>query len=165
MPNDWSNRRNYSNDAHDPGGATMCGIIQREYDVYRKSHGLPVRPVIQLTQAEGDEIYETSYWEPDCSKLPAGLDLCLFDESVNAGPHEGIKILQAALGIPADGSWGPQTDMAVKGIFNVAVVIKAFTARREAYYRALSGFKYFGTDWIRRSEEVGAAALKMVVAS
>ena len=27
----------YSNDAHDPGGKTMEGIIQREYDRYRSS--------------------------------------------------------------------------------------------------------------------------------
>jgi lysozyme family protein len=162
LPNDWSNRRNFSNDAHDPGGATMCGIIQREYDIFRKSKGLPTRAVIQLEQAEGYEIYQTSYWLPDCPKLPAGLDLCLFDESVNAGPHEATKILQVALGIPADGSWGPQTDAAITGITDVAAVINAYTARREAFYRSLRGFQYFGADWIRRSAEIGAQAIKMV---
>jgi lysozyme family protein len=161
FPNNWSSSRNFSNDAHDPGGATMCGIIQREYDVYRRSKGLPTRAVRLISKDEGQEIYENSYWLPDCPKLPAGIDLCVFDESVNAGPHEAIKLLQAALGTPADGAWGPQTDAAVKGIANVAGTIGNYTARREAFYRSLSGFRYFGGDWIRRSREIGAEALKM----
>jgi lysozyme family protein len=161
FPNNWSSPRNFSNDAHDPGGATMCGIIQREYDVYRRGKGLRTQAVRLISKDEGQEIYENSYWLPDCPKLPAGLDLCVFDESVNAGPHEAIKLLQAALGIPADGAWGPQTDAAVTAIANVAGAIGNYTARREAFYRGLSGFRYFGTDWIRRSQEIGAEALKM----
>ena len=85
-----------------------------------------------------------------------------FDEAVNAGPGAATLILQRALGITADRAWGPQTDAAVKAITNPVAVIKAFTAQREAYYRELSGFKYFGADWIRRSVEVGADSLKMV---
>jgi lysozyme family protein len=50
----------------------------------------------------------------------------------------------------------------VAAIANPAAIVNAFTAEREAYYRSLSTFKYFGTDWIRRSQEIGAAALKMV---
>ena len=162
-PGDWSNPRNFSNDAHDPGGETMCGIIQREYDSYRKDKGLPTQDVRLLTKAEGEEIYDVSYWLPDCPKLPAGLDLVYFDESVNAGPHTATKILQAALDIPVDGAWGPQTDLAVRGAAsNAAATINAFTARREAYYRALRGFQYFGTGWINRSRAINAAALKMV---
>ena len=160
-PENWSNPHNFSNDRHDPGGATMCGIIQREYDIYRKHHNLPVRSVRLITREEGEEIYETSYWLPDCPNLPPGLDLCFFDESVNAGPHTAIKILQLALGLIADGEWGAQTSSAVRSISNVHAVINAFTGRRETYYRSLATFRYFGTDWIRRSQEIGAAALKM----
>src|SRR5690348_13170891 len=110
-PNDWSNPRNFSNDAHDPGGETMCGIIQREYTAYRKSKGLPSRDVRQLTREEGEEIYESSYWLPGCPKLP-GLDLCYFDEAVNAGPHTATVLLQRTLGVGDDGLWGPLTDLA-----------------------------------------------------
>ena len=161
FPNDWSNERNFSNEAHDPGGATMCGIIQREYDVYRKSNGLPTRAVELISLTEGESIYRSSYWLPDSPKLQPGLDLCFFDESVNAGPHEATKLLQATLDIPADGAWGPQTDAAVGGRFSVSAAVKNFTARREAYYRALAGFKYFGTGWINRAQAIRAAALKM----
>ena len=160
-PGDWSNLRNFSDDAHDPGGKTMCGITQREYDHYRKTHGLPVRDVRRLTQQEGVDIYDSVYWLPDCPMLPAGLDLCFFDSAVNQGTHEAIRILQVALGVANDGVWGPQTDAAVKSITNVAAVINAFTQRREAVYRGSRGFAYFGTGWLRRAKEIRAAALKM----
>lgn len=160
-PQDWSNRHNFSNDAHDPGSATMCGITQREYDVYRKSRGLPTRAVALISLAEGTDIYRSSYWLPDSPKLPAGLDLCFFDESVNAGPYEATKILQATLSIATDGVWGPQTDLAAGGVVNASGAVADFTARREAYYRALPGFKYFGRGWMGRSEAIAAAALKM----
>jgi len=161
-PEDWNNPRNFSNDAHDPGGKTMCGIIQREYDIYRKHKGLPARDVRQLTRDEGEEIYDNSYWLPECPKLPPGLDLQFFDEAVNAGPHAATKILQQALEIEADGTWGPSTSLAVRGIFNPTRVVNLYTVKREAYYRSLSGYRYFGKDWIRRAQEIGAEALKMV---
>ena len=163
-PERWSDHRNFSHDAHDRGGATMCGITQREYDVWRKSHALPVQDVRLMKEDEGTEIYQRSYWFPECPRLPAGLDLCVFDEAVSAGPHAAIKLLQASLGITSDGMWGPQTDTAVRAITHPAAVIGAFTAHREAYYRRLSTFRYFGRDWIRRSREIMAAALKMAPA-
>ena len=164
-PADWSNPKNFSDDPHDPGGKTMCGITQREYDHYRKSRGLPVQDVRKIGAAEGEDIYDKSYWLPDCPLLPAGLDLCLFDAAVNEGPLQAIKILQAALGIAADGEWGPRTDAAVKTIGDVAGVIKAFTARRSAVYRETRGFQYFGTDWLRRAQEIGGESLKMAAAA
>jgi lysozyme family protein len=164
LPNDWSNARNFSNDAHDPGGATMCGIIQREYDHYRKSKGLPVRSVRQLAREEGTEIYTNNYWLPYCPMLRPGMDLEFFDTSVNEGTHEAIKILQVAIGVSNDGIWGPHTDAAVKAITDLPRVIKAFTERRITVYRQMSGFVYFGRDWVRRATEIGATALKMATA-
>ena len=164
FPNDWSNPKNFSNDAHDPGGATMCGIIQREYDVWRKGHGQPTQPVINLAQAEGYAIYQTLYWQPHCQFLAPGLDLQFFDESVNSGTTEATKVLQVALRLTNDGIWGPQTQAAATlTVQDTVAKIEAFTARRETVYREMSGFQYFGTDWIRRSQEIGEAALKMAV--
>lgn len=164
LPDNWSNPRNFSNEAHDPGGATMCGIIQREYDAYRKRKGLNVQSVRLLTQPEGEEIYDTCYWLPYCPQMPAGLDLSFFDASVNEGTHEAVKILQVALGIHSDGTWGPLTTAAVGAIDDVPATVRAFTDRREAVYREMRGFVYFGRDWERRAAEIGAAALKMAAA-
>lgn len=165
FPNDWSNRKNFSNDAHDPGGETMCGIIQREYDIYRKSKGLATQDVSKISQTEGQDIYLNSYWLPKCPQLVPGLDLQYFDSCVNEGNTEATKILQSVLNIPSDGDWGSLTDTAVSIIKNPTAIIQAFTVRREVVYREMKGFQYFGKDWISRSQEIGAEALKMVAVS
>jgi lysozyme family protein len=164
LPSDWSNPKNFSNDAHDPGGATMCGITQSEYWVWLKQQGLPLVPVQKLTQSQGYAIYYNNYWLPYCPELAAGMDQNFFDTRVNEG-SESIKILQFVLGIEVDGQWGPQTDAAVKAMdaspIKVIQDIKAFTARREAVYREFADYQYFGEDWERRSAEVGAESVAM----
>lgn len=159
-PEDWSNARNYSNDAHDPGGETMCGITQREYSAWRLRHALPSQHVRLLSREEGIAIYR-GYWLPYCPMLPRGLDLQLFDESVNAGLHAAIEILQDALGIASDGVWGPQTAKAV-AITNVEQLVQRYTICRHARYRRTRGYEYFHVDWDRRCNEIGAAALVMM---
>lgn len=162
-PNDWSNPANFSNDKHDPGGKTMCGIIQREYDIYRKHKGLPTQDVRKMTKEEGYEIYQQGYWLPHCQGLAPGLDLSFFDTAVNMGTTEAVKILQAALNVPHDGDWGPVTQKAVEGAnANPHAAIEAFTARRHAVYRMMSGFQFFGKDWTRRTDEIADHSLQMV---
>jgi lysozyme family protein len=163
-PEDWSNPRNFSNDAHDPGGETMCGIIQREFSSWCKAQGKAIRDVRTLTKDEGYAIYFANYWRPHCDVLPSGLDLAFFDVAVNEGAIEAVRILQHALGVSVDGGWGAQTSGAVAGISDHAAAIRAFTVRREAVYRTFKGFQYFGADWERRSAQIGAQALKMAVA-
>jgi lysozyme family protein len=160
LPNDWSNPANFSDDPHDPGGATMCGIIQTEYDTYRQSLNEPTQSVKLITQAEGYSIYQSKYWQPYCPLLPVGLDLSFFDTSVNMG-NESIKILQFVLGIGVDGDWGPQTAGAVAAITNVVDVINAYTARRLAVYQSFSTFQYFGPDWTRRTNQIGSQSVAM----
>jgi lysozyme family protein len=165
-PSNWSDPRNFSNDLHDPGGATMCGITQAEYDIYRKAHDLGVQPVQSISQTEGDAIYQASYWQPISPLLPVGLDLSFFDSSVNMGGAEAVRILQTILGgLTVDGVWGPQTAAAVGRITTVVGVIKAFTARRQAVYESFSTFQYFGTDWTRRTSEIGAESVTMASAA
>jgi lysozyme family protein len=161
-PGDWSDPANFSDDPHDPGGATMCGIIQVEYDVYRRSLGEPIQSVRLITRAEGQAIYQTSYWQPHCQQLPLGLDLSFFDTAVNMGSKEARRILQFSLNVPVDGIWGPETAGAVAAIADITVVINAFTAQRKAVYESFSTFRYFGTDWIRRATEIGNESNQMV---
>jgi lysozyme family protein len=160
-PNDWSNPANFSDDPHDPGGATMCGITQNEYNAYRNSLHEPEQDVKQITQAEGQAIYLGNYWQPYCPQLPIGLDLSFFDSSVNMGGKQATEILQFALEIGVDGIWGPQTAGAVAGITDVGDIINAFTTQREAVYRSFPTFQYFGTDWIRRATEIGDESIQM----
>lgn len=165
LPGDWSNIKNFSDDPHDSGGATMCGITQGEYWVWLKQQKLPLVPVQELTKDQGYTIYFDNYWDPYCPELAPGMDLDFFDTRVNEGTGEAIKILQFTLGLTVDGQWGPATDAAVKAMdtdpVRVMQAIKTFTARREAVYRTFSGFQYFGADWERRSAEIGAQAVAM----
>lgn len=152
---------NFSDDPGDPGGKTYCGIIQSEYDSWRKAHGLALQDVRDMTQAEGYAIYRSSYWQPHCVVLAPGLDMQFFDASVNQGGEEATKILQVALGIANDGIWGPQTAARAQGVNDVKSAIQAFTARRLVVYRETKGFQDFGNDWTRRANEIGAEALNM----
>lgn len=146
--------RAYSNDAHDPGGMTGEGIIQREYDLKRRQWDLPTRWVRSMTKDEERTIYFTDYWCPYSPVLPKGLDLEFFDLAVNGGLHRAAVTLQRAIGgIRDDGQIGPATMAALKNR-NVDQVVKAFCAQREAFYKSLSTFRYFGKGWTRRSEEI-----------
>jgi lysozyme family protein len=150
-----------SDDPHDPGGRTHKGIIQREYNAWRQAHNESMQDVYNASDEEVNDIYYQQYWLPYCPQFPAGLDLCFFDLAVNGGPAEAVKILQRALGVNADGHLGLVTMGALKTA-NVAHTIVSYTVQREAFYRSLRLFKYFGRDWIGRSERIETAALKML---
>lgn len=164
-PENWSSPSNFSNDPGDPGGKTMCGIIQTEFNQYCRNHGLPLADVRQLTREQGYEIYFNNFWLSHCPSLPVGLDLSFFDEAVNTGPSQAVRVLQVAIGTTNDGAWGPKTMAAVQAIGDVESVISRFTNRRKAVYRMMGGFSLFGTDWIRRATEIGAEATKMAEAA
>ena len=153
----------YSNDAHDPGGKTMEGIIQREYDRYRRAHGLPLQWVKLISDDEMHDIYFGEYWVPHCPDLPPGLDLSFFDLCVNGGPLRAVVTLQRALGIRDDGQWGPQTAASITAIKSVTAVIQGYAYQREHFYRSLSTFKYFGKDWIGRTERCQMASAAMAI--
>ena len=64
----------YSNHPDDPGGPTMRGIIQREYDAWREKHGRRLRAVRQIEEEELLAIYRTEYWDAmGCENLPSGI--------------------------------------------------------------------------------------------
>lgn len=151
----------YSNDAHDPGGMTMWGIIQREYDRKRRQWGLPTQWVKNISRDEMRTIYYTDYWMPHCPALHPGLALEFFDLDVNGGPHRAVMTLQRVLGLYPDGVWGPKTDAAVAAITDQAKVVRAFMDERERFYHSLSTFKFFGKGWIRRSQEIETDAEKL----
>jgi lysozyme family protein len=170
LPDTLVEEGGYSNDAHDPGGMTMRGIIQREYDAKRKQWGLRTQWVKNITVEEYRSIYSTDYWMPYCPKLPSGLDLNFFDLDVNGGPHRAVITLQMALGFTGkdvDGQWGPQTDAAVNAVkaaghATTVMTIDNYVKAREAFYRSLGTFQFFGGDWIRRSENMDREGDAMV---
>ncbi len=150
-------------DPNDPGGRTSRGIIQREYDAYRRLKNLPPADVWHATDEEVRDIYLSSYWLPWCPKLPPGVDLCYFDMAVNSGPHEATKLLQRALRVNDDGHFGVVTLGALADAKN-ADLVEEFSDQRRDFYRSLRTFKYFGKGWLSRVQTIENAATKMVPA-
>lgn len=96
----------YSNHPADKGGATNKGIIQSEYNRYRRDKNLSVRSVKDIEDKEVKEIYETQYWDKIRAQyIKAPLGLVLFDTAVNFGTAGCIRRLQKALNVPVTGAW------------------------------------------------------------
>lgn len=152
----------YANDPHDPGGATLKGVTQATYSTWLKEHGRPGKPVRHAPDADIQAIYREYYWTPvRGDDLHDGLDLVMVDTGWGSGPHTAIRLLQHSLGVTADGNFGPGTLAALDAHFGSAQLIDDVCARRIAFFRSLSTWKYFGRGWTSRLNGVHAKALEM----
>ena len=113
-------------------------------------------------------IYKKGYWDRmKCDEIPNGLDLCLFDFGVNAGPGRAAKFLQKIIGTTVDGGIGPQTLNALQqkiggdDDYGISDIIKEYQSARQEYYEGLSTFATFGKGWTRRVEETTELALEL----
>ena len=141
----------------DPGGATNLGITQATLAAWR-GRPVSVAEVRGLTRDEAAAIYRARYWNAvDGDRLPAGLDLALFDFAVNSGPSRAIRTLQAALGAKRDGRIGPETRAAIAAA-DPAIVLRDLCGARRAFLRGLSTFSVFGRGWMRRVDSVERVA-------
>ena len=144
----------------DPGGATMKGItlaVFREW-TGKQSTKDELRAISDETVAA---IYRKNYWFPShCDKLPAGVDLIVFDLAVNSGPGRARRFLQEAVGAEPDGIIGAKTLAAVAALPPREVILR-LRNRRERFYKSLNTFATFGKGWMRRLSEVAIEADRM----
>jgi len=150
----------YVNHPEDPGGETNLGVTKR---VYQEWGG--TKDMKDLTFDDVAPIYRKNYWDKmKCEDLPSGLDLCVFDFGVNAGPGRAAKYLQTLIGTVADGGIGPNTLAKLKEYTDetgVKETITNYQNERQSYYEKLSTFKTFGRGWTRRVEETTKLALEL----
>jgi len=150
----------YVNHPEDPGGETNLGVTKR---VYQEWGG--TKDMKDLTFDDVAPIYKKNYWDKmKCDDLPSGLDLCVFDFGVNAGPGRAAKYLQTLIGTVADGGIGPNTLTKLKEYTDktgVKETITNYQNERQDYYEKLSTFKTFGRGWTRRVEETTKLALEL----
>ena len=151
----------YVNHPKDPGGETNLGVTKRVY----QEHG-GTKDMKDLLVEDVAPIYKKGYWDKmKGDDLPGGLDLCVFDFGVNAGPGRAAKYLQTQIGTVADGGIGPNTlkkldeYVSQNGIENT---IKEYQSKRQDYYEKLSTFATFGRGWTRRVEETTKLALDII---
>lgn len=152
----------YVNHPKDPGGETNLGVTKRVYEEWGGTKDMK-----DLTVDDVAPIYKKNYWNKlKGDELPAGLDLCVFDFGVNAGPGRAAKYLQSMIGSTPDGGIGPMTLQALANYVeeqgSIAEVIKDYQSERQKYYESLSTFSTFGKGWTRRVDETTDTALKMI---
>jgi lysozyme family protein len=158
----------YVDHPDDPGGATKWGVTTGTYRVWRRSRGLPPKPVKYMTVSEADNIYRSRYWAPiNGDRLPIGIDYTVYDASVNSGVGRGPKWMQAAIKVKVDGKVGGQTLKALDDLDEAATirVIKVAAAKRLGFLKGLSIWGTFGRGWARRVSEVEAGSIAMVAGS
>ena len=151
----------YVNHPKDPGGETNLGVTKRVYEEFGGTKDMK-----DLTVEDVAPIYKKGYWDKmKGDELPNGLDLCVFDFGVNAGPGRSAKYLQTMIGTVADGGIGPNTLKAVANYVEevgLEQAIENFQGERQTYYENLSTFATFGRGWTRRVDETTELAISMI---
>jgi lysozyme family protein len=151
----------FSNHNADPGGVTMLGVTKKVWEAWVK-RPVDVAEMRALTPELVAPLYKAQYWDAcKCDDLPRGIDYAVFDSAVNMGAGRAAKLLQAALGVKADGIIG-------RGTLGVAVnadpdeFLEKFSAAKEHFYRGLQTFDVFGKGWLRRVADVKQVAEGMI---
>ncbi|MCL2924433.1 MAG: hypothetical protein MGF17_07345 [Trichodesmium sp. MAG_R04] len=103
----------FSNHPADKGGKTYKGILQTEYNTYRRQRGLPPLNVTQISDTELIEIYQ-GYWDNSRSAtMHPALAVVMFDTAINFGINNSVTFLQQALGLPQTGIFDAKTKEAL----------------------------------------------------
>lgn len=131
------------------GGKVGSGALKgTKYGIAANSY--PNLDIKNLTLDQAKSIYKRDYWDKaKCDLLPDVLRFHVFDVSVNSGVSRGIKTLQQALGVTADGIIGNQTISAAKSK-NPSDLILSFYSIRISFYTSLNSFSDFGKGWMNR---------------
>jgi lysozyme family protein len=143
----------YSDNPHDPGGATMMGVTLA---VFRSFFGADKskEDLRNITCFQLGRVYRVGYWDKcSCNALPAGVDYAVFDSAVNSGPHNAAIWLQNAVGAAPDGAIGPHTLAAVASC-DPKTLVDGLLDRRLDMLGRLSTWDEFGRGWKKRIEEV-----------
>tara|TARA_Y100000289_G_scaffold28035_1_gene27597 strand:- start:95 stop:607 length:513 start_codon:yes stop_codon:yes gene_type:complete len=151
----------YVNHPKDPGGETNLGVTKRVYEDFGGE-----KEMKDLTKEDVEPIYKKNYWDRvKGDDLPEGLDLCIFDFAVNAGPGRAAKFIQRLVKTTVDGGIGPNTLKCINDHvehYGVSTTIDQYQSERQNYYESLSNFETFGRGWTRRVDEVTEEAKKWI---
>jgi lysozyme family protein len=158
----------YTNHPSDRGGPTNKGILQREYDQYRRDNGLPSADVRDILNAEVEDIYLHDYWLAGrCDRMPWPVSLAHFDACVNVGVAQAAKFLQRIVGTRDDGVVGPLTLAALTSALECAspgALAGRLARQRVPFYRHLAKRdpeqRVFLSGWLNRLEKLSGSISK-----
>ncbi len=121
----------YVNHPADAGGPTRYGITLAALHDWRRAP-VGAADVQVLSEQEARDIYRDRYFvRPALDGVtdPAVLEF-LFDYAVNSGPGAAVKALQTALGVTADGAFGPVSRAALAACTNMSALFYRLKAER-----------------------------------
>lgn len=151
----------FVNHPSDPGGMTNLGVTRNVWREWTK-RDVDEAEMRALTPELVEPMYKARYWDAvKADDLPRGIDYAVFDAAVNMGPGRAAKLLQAALGVTADGVIGRAT-IAAATAADPAELLEAFSLGKEAFYQSLPTFGTFGKGWLNRVAHVQDAAEQMI---
>lgn len=137
----------WSDHADDPGGKTMFGVTEATWHAWLKKKGRKLIPVRTITRTQALELYFEEYWLVcGADKLATGVNLAVYDASVNSGVSRGRKWLLASIG---------GTDVQT---------VKKICAARLGFMQSLKIWKTFGKGWARRVADVEARGVAWALA-
>lgn len=135
----------YVSDPNDPGGETNFGISKRDH---------PDLDIKNLTVDQAKTVYRDGYWKNLYSQIESqAVAFKLFDSGVNLGVGTAVKLLQEALGVPVDGSFGPNTLFATNE--QGESILVPYKAKLVEHYQNLvvrnPNLGKFLNGWLRRA--------------
>ncbi|AZO63035.1 MAG: hypothetical protein E5X38_30225 [Mesorhizobium sp.] len=152
----------WSDNAADPGGATMKGVTLTNFRRYVKADATKA-DLKKITDDQVATVYRRFYWDAIAgAELPDGVDYAVFDFAVNSGPGRAAKYLQAAcgVGVVQDGRIGPATLAAVRAK-PAGVLIDTICNARLKFLERVPTWPTFGKGWQRRVVAVRIQAMLM----
>jgi lysozyme family protein len=151
----------FVNHPSDPGGMTNLGVTRNVWREWTK-RDVDEAEMRALTPELVEPMYKARYWDAvKADDLPRGIDYAVFDAAVNMGPGRAARLLQAALGVTADGVIGRAT-IAAATAADPAELLEAFSLGKEAFYQSLPTFATFGKGWLNRVTHVQDIAEQMI---
>lgn len=138
----------WSNHKDDPGGKTMLGITEARWHQYQDARGEKRTPVRSITVAQALKFYRSEFWDAcGAPRLVPGVDLAVYDASVNSGVSRGRKWLAEAVGST-----------------NHAETVKRICRARLSFMQSLKIWKTFGKGWGRRVADIEVKGVAMALA-
>lgn len=150
----------YVDNPHDPGGMTNHGVTKKTWESW-VGHEVDEQTMRALGTLNVAPLYKKNYWvAAQCERLPAGLDLCVFDAAVNSGVSQSIKFVQRALDVVIDGILGQQSLAAIASR-DLPELIEQTCEERIHFLQNLRTWPNFGNGWSARVTRVQQNALRM----